>query len=73
MVNEVIFTVCDQREVRAFRLVENLAVRIFDVASALGSPQIGQEVADAFMRVYGIDLKKAGALNSAYLETIKIR
>ena len=33
----------------------------------------GQAVADAFMRVYGIDLKKAGALNSAYLEAIKIR
>jgi hypothetical protein len=32
----------------------------------------GQAVADAFMRVYGIDLKKAGALNSAYLEVIKI-
>jgi len=25
------------------------------------------------MRVYGIDLKKAGALNSAYLEAIRIR
>jgi hypothetical protein len=24
------------------------------------------------MRVYGIDLKKAGALNSAYLEVIKL-
>ena len=33
----------------------------------------GQAVADAFMRVYGIDLKKAGALNSAYLEAIRIR
>ena len=32
----------------------------------------GQAVADAFMRVYGFDLKKAGALNSAYLEVIKI-
>ena len=30
----------------------------------------GQDVADAFMRVYGIDLKKAVALNSAYLESI---
>ena len=29
-------------------------------------------VADAFMRVYGIDLKKAGALNSAYLDAIKM-
>ena len=33
----------------------------------------GQAVADAFMRVYGIDLKKAGALNSAYLEATKIK
>ena len=33
----------------------------------------GQAVADAFMRVYGIDLKKAGVLNTAYLEAIKIR
>lgn len=33
----------------------------------------GQAVADAFMRVYGIDLKKAGVLNSAYLETIKVK
>ena len=33
----------------------------------------GQAVADAFMRVYGIDLKKAGALNSAYLEVNKIK
>ena len=33
----------------------------------------GQAVADAFMRVYGIDLKKAGALNSAYLESIIIQ
>ena len=32
----------------------------------------GQAVADAFMRVYGIDLKKAGALNSVYLEIVKI-
>lgn len=33
----------------------------------------GQAVADAFMQVYGIDLKKAGALNSAYLEAIIIK
>lgn len=28
----------------------------------------GQVVADAFMRVYGIDIKKAGALNLVYLQ-----
>ena len=34
---------------------------------------VGQDVADAFMRVYGIDLKKAVALNSAYLESIRLK
>ena len=28
----------------------------------------GQAVADAFMRIYGIDIKKAGALNMVYLD-----
>jgi hypothetical protein len=33
----------------------------------------GQNVADAFMRVNDLDLKKAGALNSAYLEATIIK
>ena len=32
----------------------------------------GQVVADAFMRVYGIDIKKAGALSMVYLKVEKI-
>ena len=32
----------------------------------------GQSVADAFMRSYGIDIKKAGALNMAYLDVVRI-
>ena len=32
----------------------------------------GQLVADAFMRIYGIDIKKAGALNMAYLDVERI-
>lgn len=32
----------------------------------------GQAVADAFMRLYGIDIKKAGALNMVYLDVVKI-
>ena len=28
----------------------------------------GQLVVDAFMRIYGIDIKKAGCLNMVYLE-----
>lgn len=32
----------------------------------------GQTVADAFMRIYGIDIQKAGALNMAYLDVERI-
>lgn len=32
----------------------------------------GQTVADAFMRIYGIDIKKAAALNMAYLDVERI-
>lgn len=32
----------------------------------------GQTVADAFMRIYGIDIKKAGALNMVYLDVERI-
>ena len=32
----------------------------------------GQMVADAFMRIYGVDLKRAGALNTIDLDVEKI-
>lgn len=32
----------------------------------------GQAVADAFMRIYGIDIRRAGALNMAYLDVQRI-
>ena len=32
----------------------------------------GQSVADAFMRIYGIDIRKAGALNMVYLDVQRI-
>ena len=32
----------------------------------------GQPVIDAFMRIYGIDIKKAGCLNMVELEVIKV-
>ena len=31
-----------------------------------------QAVADAFMRIYGIDIRKAGALNMVYLDVQRI-
>ena len=33
----------------------------------------GQLVSDAFRRVYGVDIKKAGALNMAYLDVKQMR
>ncbi len=32
----------------------------------------GQAVADAFMRIFGIDIKKAGALSTVYLDVKQI-
>lgn len=32
----------------------------------------GQVVADAFLRIYGIDIRKAGALNMVYLDVKRI-
>ena len=32
----------------------------------------GQAVVDAFMRIYGIDIRKAGALNMIYLDVQRI-
>lgn len=32
----------------------------------------GQVVADAFMRIYGIDIKRAGALNTVCLDVTRI-
>lgn len=32
----------------------------------------GKLVADAFMRIYGIDIKRAGALNLSYLDVERV-
>ncbi len=45
------------------------------VTQSMNNPLLtngGQAVADAFMRIYGIDIKKAGALNMSYLSVEKL-
>lgn len=32
----------------------------------------GTEVINAFMRIYGVDIKKANAVSSAYIDVVKI-
>lgn len=46
-----------------------------ELASSHGNPVStngGKDVADVFMRKYGVDLKKANMLSGVYLETEKI-
>lgn len=45
------------------------------VTNSISNPVVtngGQAVNDAFMRIYGIDLKKIGALNMIYLDVNRI-
>lgn len=45
------------------------------VSQSFSNPVVtngGQPVVDAFMRVYGIDIKKAGCLNTCDLEVMKV-
>ena len=45
------------------------------VTQSMSNPLLnngGQPVADAFMRIYGIDLRRAGALNQTYLDVERI-
>jgi len=45
------------------------------VTNSMSNPVItngGQPVADAFMRIYGVDIRRAGALNMAYLDVERI-
>lgn len=45
------------------------------VSSSMSNPLTtngGQLVADAFMRVYGIDMKRLGALSTVYLDVVRV-
>lgn len=55
------------------RIEKGMAVDV--VTNSLSNPvstNCGQTVNDAFMRIYGIDLKKLGALNMIYLDCQRI-
>lgn len=45
------------------------------VTNSLSNPLTtngGQAVADAFMRIYGVDMKRLGALSTVYLDVVRI-
>ena len=65
-------TVKSTRVNNGVRLEKGMSV---DFASAYGSPlgtNGGKEVIDAFQRKYGVDLKKAGAVSSSYIDVVKV-
>lgn len=65
-------TVKNTRITNGVRLEKGMSV---EFTSTYGSPLStngGKEVIDAFMRKYGVDIKKACAVGSAYIEVKKI-
>lgn len=66
-------TVKTPKNTNGVRIERGMSVDV--VTNSFGDPVStngGQVVADAFMRIYGIDIKKAGALNRAWLDVERI-
>ena len=66
-------TVKSPKNSNGVRIERGMSVDV--VTNSLSDPVStngGQVVADAFMRIYGIDIKKAGALNRAWLDVERI-
>ena len=66
-------TVKNPKLSNGIRVEKGMSVDV--VSNSMSNPVVtngGQTVVDAFMRIYGIDIKKAGALNMAYLDVERI-
>ena len=61
------------KNVNGIRIEPGMSVEV--VTQSMSSPVTtngGQAVIDAFMRIYGIDIKKAGCLNLVELEVAQL-
>ena len=62
-----------RRNVNGILIEPGMTVQV--VSQSFSNPVVtngGQLVVDAFMRVYGIDIKKAGCMNMVDLEVVRI-
>ena len=62
-----------RKQSNGIRIEPGMTVEV--VTASMSNPVCtngGTEVANAFMRIYGIDIKKAGALSTVYLDCVKI-
>lgn len=66
-------TVKQSRISGGVRIEKGMSVEV--VTNTMSNPVTtngGQNVADAFYRIYGIDIKKAGLLSMVYLDVVRI-
>jgi hypothetical protein len=66
-------TVKTSKNSNGVRIERGMSVDV--VTNSMSNPVTtngGQPVVDAFMRIYGIDIRKIGALNMAYLDVKQI-
>ena len=66
-------TVKTPTNTNGIRLERGMSVDV--VSNSMSNPVTtngAQSVADAFMRIYGIDIKKAGALSTVYLDVVRV-
>jgi len=66
-------TVKQMKNCNGVRIERGMSVNV--VSNSFSNPVItngGQPVIDAFYRIYGIDIKRAGALNMSYLDVERI-
>jgi len=70
-----LFRITVKQKVRTNGIVLDPGMQVEVVTQSFSDPvhtNGGQAVADAFMRIYGVDIKKAGALNGIYLKVDRI-
>lgn len=66
-------TVKQMKVSSGIRIEKGMSVDV--VTNSISNPVItngGQSVVDAFMRIYGIDIRKVGALSTVYLDCQRI-
>lgn len=66
-------TVKAGKQSNGLRIEKGMTVDV--VSNSFSNPVLvdgGQQVVDAFMRIYGVDIKKVGALSTVYLDVQKI-
>lgn len=65
-------TIKQSRNINGIRLENGMSVDLPSIYANPISSNGGVEVQNAFMRVYGIDLKSIGALNIGFLDIVKL-